>query len=420
MPEIAIQATGLSKVYRLYEHPGDRLRELLSPSRATYHKETWALRGLDLAVKKGESVGLLGANGAGKSTTLKLLAGKLRPTAGTIAVNGRLSSILELGTGFQPHLTGRQNALVNALFLGLLPWEADRHVDRILEFAELREHADRALSTYSSGQQARLAFAVLTTLDPDILILDEALATGDARFAAKCNDYLRALCRSGCTTLIASHDVRFLATTCDRIVWIDKGEKRAEGAPVRIVQQYLNAQDQVLEDAAGRPRYVVLRIAAEEPEKKPTFAFHAFEWFDRTGALVGEQYVGDDKIFAPLVEAAAFTGFTPQAARAGWGPSELTVGLTRSCRPDAGPGGAVYLTLPLPAPPNPVPVRLQISMQHGASTNAVFALLVDGRWVELGRMGLAGTGAWEWERKSFDVSALFKDAESPLAAAGTS
>lgn len=401
---VVVRAKGLGKRYRLYDRPSDRLRELLSPTRRRYHREFWALQDLDLEVLRGECVGLVGCNGAGKSTTLKLLAGKLRPTTGTVEVHGRLSSILELGTGFQPHLTGRQNAFVSALFMGLAPWEADRQVDRIIDFAELGQHADQPLATYSSGMQARLAFAALTTLDPEVLILDEALATGDARFAQKCNDYLRRLCRSGCTTIIASHDVRFLIDTCDRVLWIDRGRKVAEGAPFDIAQRYLEASGAQAVDEGERPRQVLLRLEAP-PEGDPTYVVHAFHWTSDDGALLGQHYVGDEASWQALVEAAGALGLSPGAVRRAWGPSTLTpeTFFVRPCRPAAGPGRAAFLPLPVPQPPVPLPTRLQVIVERTAAAPFEVSLFAEGRWVRLGSAGERADGP-PWTPTSFDVA----------------
>ncbi len=414
-----VKARGLGKRYRLYDRPGDRLRELLSPTRRRLHREFWALQDLDLEVQRGECVGLVGSNGAGQSTTLKLLAGKLRPTTGAAEVHGRLSSILELGTGFQPHLTGRQNACVSALFMGLAPWEADRHVDRIIEFAELGEHADQPLSTYSSGMQARLAFAALTTVDPEVLILDEALATGDARFAQKCNDYLRALCRSGCTTIIASHDIRFLATTCDRVVWIDRGRKVGEGPAGEVARRYLDAAGAQRVDEAQRPRQVVVRLAAAPGHDDVSHRVHALHWADDAGALLSQHYVGDDATWQVLVEAAGAAGFSPRALRAPWGPSELTpeAFFVRACRPATAPERAAYVVLPLPQPPAPVPARLQVVIERAAPSPLVVSLFAEGRWVELGPAGEAAAGP-PWAPTSFDVTTALSSAPAPAPARG--
>jgi ABC-type polysaccharide/polyol phosphate transport system ATPase subunit len=418
MADLAIEAKQLGKRYRLYERPSDRIRELFSFG-APRHKVFWALQGFDLEVRRGESLGIIGPNGAGKSTFLKLLAGKLRPTTGEAKTHGRVSSILELGTGFHPHLTGRQNARVNALFLGQRPWEIDRHVETIIEFAGIGEHADQPLATYSSGMQSRLAFAALTTLDPEILLLDEALATGDARFAAKCNEFLRRLCRSGCTTLVASHDLGFLANTCDRIVWIEKGTKRGDGPPGEVLQRYIDALGQDSTVAATRPANVLLKIEAAEPATQPTFVLNSLYWIDANDHLLGEHHVGDQEKWSVLVELAPKLGFTAASVEVGWGKAELVKNsLNRSCTPAATPQGAAFLALPVPAAPWPLPNKLRLRLRKTEPCDAVFSLLVDGAYVEIGRAGHAGTDGEYWTQVDLDVSAAFAPPRSAAVAPG--
>jgi ABC-type polysaccharide/polyol phosphate transport system ATPase subunit len=411
--EFTIRAKNLGKCYQLYNRSGDRLREILALKRRAYHRPFWALQELDFDIERGECIGLVGPNGAGKSTTLKILAGKLQPTTGTVEVKGRSASILELGTGFHPDLTGRQNAHVNALFLGMRAWESKRYVERIIDFAEIGEYADQPLLTYSSGMQARLAFSVLTTLDPEVLILDEALATGDARFAAKCNDHLRKLCRSGCTTVVASHDVLFLAGTCDRILWIDHGRKVDEGAPREILKQYLAAMGPNVVEA--RPRYALLRIEAEDVRVNPTFIVHSAEWLDEQGRVSSELYFGEERVWSGLLEAASYFGFTAEGAKAGWGTSVLTDGLNRKCCPSLGACGAAYVTLPLPPPPEPIPTNIRITIKHDAPCHAVLSLQAGGRPHELGRIGRQGTVPADtppilkdYPRWTFDIAHLFR------------
>lgn len=407
MQAFAIRAKNLGKCYRLYSRPGDRLRELVSPTRKVYHQPFWALQEMSLEVLPGESIGLVGSNGAGKSTTLKLFAGKLRPTTGSVEVGGRLSSILELGTGFQPQLTGRQNARLNSLFMGLLPWEADRQVEQIIEFAEIGQHADQPLSTYSSGMQARLAFAALTTLEPEILILDEALATGDARFAAKCNDYLRKLCRSGCTTIVASHDVRFLATACDKIIWIDKGRVRATGPSEEVIHAYLETLGHSRAEALARPTQVLLRITSADATAKPRFLINCVEWLDDAGHVLAEHYIGQDRHWDGLVEAAGTFGFRPDAARAGWGAQEIfDASINRACMPASGIDGAAYLPLAVPQFPKPLPAKLQVAVRHTEACDAVFSIQIDGRFHEVGRTGARLPGL-DWKRVAWDVRSVF-------------
>jgi ABC-type polysaccharide/polyol phosphate transport system ATPase subunit len=410
MTDWAIRTRGLGKLYRLYARPIDRVRELLSPVRAKRHKEVWALRGVDVEIERGTVTGLVGTNGAGKSTFLKLAAGKLAPTEGTIEARGRISSILELGTGFQPHLTGRQNALVNSLFLGQRPWEASDRLEQILAFAEIGDYADQPLSTYSSGMQARLAFSVLTTLDPEVLILDEALATGDAGFADKCKAFLRGLCRSGCTTLVASHDFSFVAETCDRVLWIDHGRIKADGPPGGTLRGYLGSLGR--EPALGpRPKNVLLRIAAEDPSLKHSFLVHSFEWIDPSGEVQLSLYVGQEETFARCLDAAAELGFGPAAAASGWGPSQQIpqAGLNRACRPDLGADGAAHLALPVPRSPLPLPAKLRVNFRkRDEPTGAVLSLQTNGRFVEVGRV--ARSCEDPWSRVDYDVSAIFLDA----------
>ena len=410
MTDWAIRTRGLGKRYRLYARPIDRLRELLSPTRASYHKDVWALEDVSVEIARGTVTGLVGKNGAGKSTFLKLAAGKLAATTGTIEAKGRISSILELGTGFQPHLTGRQNALVNSLFLGQRPWEAKSKLDAIIDFAELGEYADQPLSTYSSGMQARLAFSVLTTLDPELLILDEALATGDAGFAEKCKSFLRGLCRSGCTTVVASHDYAFVTETCDRVIWVDHGHVKGDGAPLAAVRGYLGSLGR--EAALGpRAKNVLLRLEAEDPTLGHAFVVHCFEWIGPAGEVLATWYVGAEEHFTQIVDEAATLGFAPASALAGWGPSQHVQGggLTRACRPDLGPGGSAFLALPVPRAPLPLPVKLRVGIHtREEPTRAVLSLQSNGGFREIGRT--ERTSDDPWRRLDFDVTAIFADA----------
>ena len=390
MSDIAIHARGLGKSYKLYNRPGDRVRELLSPTRRTYHREMWALRDVDFDIEPGTVTGLVGVNGAVKSTLLKLVAGGLSPTCGSVSVKGRVSSILELGTGFQPHLTGRQNAFVNALFLGLRPWEIETKLEEVLAFSGVGDYADQPLSTYSSGMQARLAFSVLTLLDPEVLILDEALATGDAGFAEKCKRFMRALCRSGCTTLIAGHDLGYIAEACDRVIWIDHGRVREDGPPARVVGAYRELLRLQPGDTAPRPRNALLRIEAEAPALGHSFILHTFEWVGPSGEPLGSHQVCDEEWFRVCLFAATETGLPHDSALAGWGPlQDLGArGKYRSCRPDLGPGGAAYLALPVPVAPQPMPARLRIyAYRDGAPSPAIISIQANGRFRELVRLG---------------------------------
>lgn len=361
----AIRAKGLGKAYRLYNKPGDRLRELLSFSRRTLHKEVWALRDLDLEVERGTITGLVGVNGAGKSTCLKLMAGALDASAGTVEVNGRVSSILELGTGFQPHLTGRQNAFVNALFLGLRPWEVDSKIEQVLEFSGIGDWVDQPLVTYSSGMQARLAFSVLTLIDPEILILDEALATGDAGFSEKCKNFVRRLCRSGCATIVASHDLGFIADACDRVLWIHGGQVKAMGRPADVLDKYrefLNGYNMPRVEDYPRPRNLVFKLESEA--KDHPYVLRSFEWIGPRGEPMATYDITDDVWFGVCLASAAESGFVPSAARSGWGTTQDLGprGRFRACRPALGPGGAAFIALPVPQSPHPLPAKLRFDL----------------------------------------------------------
>jgi ABC-type polysaccharide/polyol phosphate transport system ATPase subunit len=413
MPDVAIRAKGLGKCYPLYSRPRDRLRELLSPTRRKYHRPFWALQDVDLEIARGECIGLVGSNGAGKSTLLKLLAGKLRPTTGELEVKGRISSILELGTGFNPQLTGRQNAFVNGLFMGLRPWETEEHVAKMLDFAELGEHADQPLASYSSGMQARLAFASLVTLNPEILILDEALAAGDARFSAKGHDHVWRLCRSGCTALVASHDTQFIINTCDRVFWIDHGRVRASGTPRAVVDQYLEELGPPLGTSADRPHYVAIRLEALEPASLQTFFVHALGWLDGEGKPIAGYVPHDEHVWRQLTEWARNAGFTAAGASAGWGAAEERHGFkVRACRPSEARGGAVHLVLPMPTSPAPLPAKLAFSVITTGGGELVCSVQVDGSLHEVGRANQEPRPGAPLEHHEFAVGEILVAASS--------
>jgi ABC-type polysaccharide/polyol phosphate transport system ATPase subunit len=360
--ELAVRCAGLSKRYRLYDRPSDRLRELLTFGRRTYGRDFWALRDLALEIPRGCVYGLVGRNGAGKSTALKMLAGRLRPTAGTLVVNGRISCILELGMGLNPNLTGRQNARVLALFLGLDPWRIDEQLDAILDFAELGEFADQPLAHYSTGMKARLSISALTALEPEVLILDEALATGDTGFATKCREFVRGLCKSGCTTILVSHDLSFMAEACDRIAWLKEGRLAAEGSPSAVIPQYLGglAQDQV----AYRPRTFVLRLEASADSE---LLMHSVEWEGPGGALWGAHLALG--AWAHLRDRAAEAGLSRAAAERGWGEVTTELGVQAPVRRLRLVAGEVaFLAIQVPAAPAALPVRLLVvgSCKSGA------------------------------------------------------
>ena len=238
MGETTIQVDHVSKVYRLYEKPRDRIKEAFSLSRKVYYKEHYALQDVSFSVCRGETVGIIGVNGAGKSTILKIITGVLNPTQGNITVNGRISALLELGAGFNMEYTGIENVYLNGTMIGFSREEIDKKLDDILAFADIGDFVYQPVKTYSSGMFVRLAFAVAINIDPEILIVDEALSVGDAFFQVKCYHKFEEFKRQGRTILFVSHDLGSIQKYCDRVVLLDKGRKLAEGAPKDMIDLY--------------------------------------------------------------------------------------------------------------------------------------------------------------------------------------
>ncbi|PWK85722.1 ABC transporter ATP-binding protein [Fulvimonas soli] len=246
--DVAISVRGISKRYEIYAKPVDRLKQmavsgvhrLVGGRGAHYFREFWALRDIDLEVRRGECVAIIGRNGSGKSTLLQIICGTVRPTSGEVAIEGRVAALLELGSGFNPEFTGIENVYLNASLLGLSRDEVERKMDDILAFADIGDFVHQPVKTYSSGMAVRLAFAVQAQIDPDVLIVDEALAVGDARFQAKCFARLKTLRERGTSILLVTHSTEQVVTHCDRAVLIDRGLKLDEGEPRHIVNRYLD------------------------------------------------------------------------------------------------------------------------------------------------------------------------------------
>jgi ABC-type polysaccharide/polyol phosphate transport system ATPase subunit len=234
----AILAKGLGKAYRIYSSPSARFFELCLPGRKL-HKEFWAVRNFYLDVPHGSTVGIIGENGAGKSSLLKLLTGITRPTEGEVAVQGRVASLLELGAGFHPEFSGRDNIHLNCSILGMSEAEIAERYPRIVEFSELEEFIDRPVKTYSSGMYVRLGFAVAASVDPDILMIDEALSVGDEHFKGKCINRLNEFREQGKTTIFVSHDMGAVKSMCQHVVLLDKGEVLAQGNAEKVADEYL-------------------------------------------------------------------------------------------------------------------------------------------------------------------------------------
>ena len=272
--DVAISVSDLSKRYEIYNAPRDRLKQFMLPrvQRLTgrmprqYFDEFWALKNISFDVKKGETVGIIGCNGSGKSTLLQMICGTLTPTNGSVQVNGRIAALLELGSGFNPEFTGRENVYMNCALLGLSRDETDRRLDSILEFADIGVFIEQPVKTYSSGMSVRLAFAVAINVDPKILIVDEALSVGDELFQRKCFSRIEAIRASGSTILFVSHSGTQIVDLCDKAILLDAGEKLASGLPKKIVGSYQKLLYAPLEKREAIRRQVSQAVDLSPPQ----------------------------------------------------------------------------------------------------------------------------------------------------------
>ncbi|MEJ8322437.1 ABC transporter ATP-binding protein [Kosakonia sacchari] len=243
---VTVEVNGVSKCYFIYANPkyrllgpiANKLREITGFPEKKYYKEHWALKNINFAIERGDSVGVVGKNGAGKSTLLQMLTGTLSPTSGSIKVNGRVAALLELGAGFNPEFTGQENIYMNASILGLTKEEINARYDEIVSFADIGDFINQPVKTYSSGMYVRLAFAVAANIQPDILIIDEALAVGDIRFQLKCLKHMNALKDNGTTILFVSHSPEQVKRFCNKALWIDGGMIRASGSANDVCDRY--------------------------------------------------------------------------------------------------------------------------------------------------------------------------------------
>jgi len=242
-PPLALRAQGLSKAYTLHSHPWRRLRHLLWRGHAATEHSFWALREVSFALPRGEVLGVVGRNGAGKSTLLQLLCGTLQPSAGTLEVRGRVAALLELGAGFNPDFSGRENVFMNAAILGIGPELVRERFEDIVAFAGLQAFIDQPVRTYSSGMYMRLAFSVATAFEPDILIIDEALSVGDGAFARKSFDRIMALKERGATILFCSHSMFHIEAICTQALWLEAGRVQLLDEPQRVTRAYQAALD---------------------------------------------------------------------------------------------------------------------------------------------------------------------------------
>jgi lipopolysaccharide transport system ATP-binding protein len=292
--DYAIKVENLSKRYQIYNRPEDRLKQSIIPrmqalvgrSPKTYFHEFWALRDVSFEISKGETVGIIGRNGSGKSTLLQLICGTLTPTDGSVRTNGRLAALLELGSGFNPEFTGRENVYLNGAVLGLSKDEIDARFDDIAAFADIGEFIEQPVKMYSSGMYVRLAFAVNIMSQPDIMVVDEALSVGDMKFRAKCMTALKQRQAAGTTVLFVSHDIGSIKSLCSRGIYLEHGEMKSIGTAAEVAERYLRMmREEMNEDQRG---YNTLDFAGSEKKKNSIivdpdhgFTLKKSEEFDR-------------------------------------------------------------------------------------------------------------------------------------------
>ncbi|SEP77304.1 ABC transporter ATP-binding protein [Nitrosomonas ureae] len=268
--EPAINVVKLSKCYQLYQHPRDRLKQFLWPHRwwgsRQYYRELWALNDIDLTIMPGEVVGIVGQNGSGKSTLLQLVCGTSTPTYGEVQVNGRIAALLELGAGFNPEFTGRENVMMSAAIMGLNQVEIAERIEQIIDFSGVRDFIDQPVKTYSSGMYVRLAFSVAINVDPDILIIDEALSVGDGAFARKSFTRIMQMRDAGKTILFCSHSLFQVESLCARAIWLNKGKMILDGESAQVVSAYQSFLDQSTANPAAETYFAGKNVPI--PHKK--------------------------------------------------------------------------------------------------------------------------------------------------------
>lgn len=269
---LAISVQGVSKIYKLYDKPIDRLKEAVSLTHKSYHRDFFALSDISFDVKKGETVGIIGTNGSGKSTILKIITGVLSPTTGTAEVSGNISALLELGAGFNSEYTGLENIYMNGTMMGFSRQEMERRMDDILRFADIGDFVNQPVKTYSSGMFVRLAFALAINVDPEILIVDEALSVGDVFFQAKCYRRMEEMMKNGTTILMVSHDMGSIIKYCDKVVLLNRGHFVAQGEAGKMVDLYkkilANQTDELAEALEEKKEALGLPVEATVSDKR--------------------------------------------------------------------------------------------------------------------------------------------------------
>ena len=261
--DFAIKVENLSKCYHIYDKPHDRLLQMLTKGRSKRFREFWALKDVSFEVKKGDTVGIVGRNGSGKSTLLQMICETLNPTSGSIQTNGRIAALLELGSGFNPEFTGRENVYLNASILGLSKEQIDERFDQIAAFADIGDFIEQPTKTYSSGMVVRLAFAVIAHVDADILVIDEALSVGDAFFTQKCMRFLHKFMKTG-TILFVSHDTGAVVNLCSKALLLSQGQVAKIGSPKEVCELYLSSLYQAKQEVNGtKSKNTAVPVASE-------------------------------------------------------------------------------------------------------------------------------------------------------------
>jgi len=319
--DTVVRVRGLSKCYRIYQRPSDRLKQSFMPRLSrilgregrTHYREFWALKDVSLDVRKGETVGIVGRNGSGKSTLLQMICGTLNPTLGDVEIDGRVAALLELGSGFNPEFTGRENVYLNGTLLGLTRDQIAERYDDIVDFAGVGEFIDQPIKAYSSGMMVRLAFAVQAQTSPDVLIVDEALAVGDAKFQAKCFDRLDKLKQTGTSILLVTHSSEQIVTHCDYAILLDRGSVVDRGSPRHVVNRYMdllfgkerrelsNEASQLVADGGSGEQEFSLSLEEDLFSTRPSYNAHEYRWGDGAASILDFQIATDLESFPALI-----------------------------------------------------------------------------------------------------------------------
>lgn len=270
--DVVLKVSNLSKIYQIYNLPQDRLKQSIYPrlqrlvrkQPKQYFREFWALKDVSFELKRGEALGIIGRNGSGKSTILQIIAGTLTPTCGTVEATGKIAALLELGSGFNPEFTGRENAYMNGMILGFSKSEMDGKIDKIVEFADIGEFIDQPVKTYSSGMYVRLAFAVQVCTNPEILIVDEALSVGDVFFQQKCFTRVREMLKSGTTLLFVSHDTAAVQNLCNQAILLHRGTNIFQGSPEEATSRYYTLSS-ISPDIVSENRQIIKKDKTNKP-----------------------------------------------------------------------------------------------------------------------------------------------------------